>query len=305
MLDLFNLPKNIGNADVQVFTCADNNNFNLSTYLIPRGKSMLYIYAVGSGGGGGGGFTGAAASARGGGGGGASGVQSTLFVPIHLLPQRLYVRVHSGGSGGLVGTGNALAGNASEVYCTNATTVATIEKILTANGGNAGSNGTIAAGGTAGSSTIANTAANMPLCGLGIFNSLASQAGTAGGAHTGAAGVAISLPITGLTIMGGTGGGGVTAADRAGGSITNIPGSLVSESRPINAAAGTNDGSGGYMARNMFWDYGGLGGGASNAGVGGNGGNGSYGCGGGGGGGGTTGGRGGNGGSGLVVMIAW
>jgi len=300
----FHLPTNLGNADVQIFTCANNNNFNLSTYFVPRGKSMLYIYAVGSGGGGGGGFTGAAASARGGGGGGASGVITTLLVPTCLLPTILYVRVHTGGAGGLVGTGNALSGNASEVYLTNGTTIATIEKLLTANGGNAGNNGSATAGGTGGSLVSANTAANMPLCGAGVFNSIISQSGSNGGAHTGNPGVTLTVPTSGANVMGGTGGGGVTGTGFAGGLISGSAGSLITQSIPTTAGIGGH-GSGGFSLPNLMYHFPGLGGGSSNAGVGGDGGNGGYGCGGGGGGGGTTGGRGGDGGSGLVVMIAW
>lgn len=310
MLDLFNLPTNSGKADIQVFTShVKNGDASLQTYKKPRGKSMLYIYAVGSGGGGGGGFTGVAGSARGGGGGGGSGAQSTLLVPMHLIPNELYLMVHNGGAGGAVGSAGG-AGVPSYVWIpmgsgANIPTNTLINGGISGGGGGGGAAGSASAGGTGGTAASVATIATMPLAGLGLYNVLAGQAGTNGGAHTGAAGTNISLPVTGLTVMGGTGGAGTTSADFAGGAITAVSDSLISESRPINAAAGSNNGSGGYTAPSIFWDFCGLGGGSSNTGVGGDGGNGSYGCGGGGGGGGTTGGRGGNGGSGLVVMIAW
>jgi hypothetical protein len=144
-----------------------------------------------------------------------------------------------------------------------------------------------------------------PLAGLGIWNSTVGQVGTAGGVQTGAGGTNIAFPTIGLLTMGGTGGGGTTFGDFVGGGITAIANSLLSDIRPTNAAAGSNDGSGGFNVMKPFFSFPGMGGGASNAGVGGRGGNGFYGSGGGGGGAGTTGGRGGDGGNGLVIIVSY
>jgi hypothetical protein len=105
--------------------------------------------------------------------------------------------------------------------------------------------------------------------------------------------------------MGGSGGAGTTAADFAGGIITAITNSYLSEIRSAGAAAGSFDGPSGFLSRNPFFSFAGLGGGASNAGIGGNGGNAAPGSGGGGGGGGTTGGVGGRGGDGIVIITCW
>lgn len=304
MLDLFNLPFP-GNADIQVFTAHGTASTGvIQSYLVPRGKSTLFIYCLSAGGGGGGGFSGAAGTARGGGGGGASGGFSTLLINANLLPRQLYVYVERGGTGGAAGSG----GNGTNVgsHVTIAPSLATVTNyVLTSPLANASGAGSASAGGTGGAALAASAITSCPLAGLGLFSSFGGQNGTAGGAHTGLAGTAISLPTTGINVMGGTGGGGTTSADFAGGAITAVSNSYISESRPEAATAGSIGGSGGFKLKDLMFNYPGLGGGSSNTGVGGDGGNGGFGCGGGGGGGGTTGGRGGNGGSGLVVMIAW
>jgi hypothetical protein len=106
-------------------------------------------------------------------------------------------------------------------------------------------------------------------------------------------------------ILGGTGGGGSTSADFAGGNITAVSNTPFLQSS--GGAAGSNPGNPGFRFGQFPLLYGGTGGGASNSTTGGAGG---YGCvpgagGGGGGAGVTTGGRGGDGGPGLVIMIAW
>lgn len=301
MLDFFNLPTNLGNADVQVFS-----GRNEDRYRVPRGKTMLFIYAVGAGGGGGGGLTGISGSQRGGGGWGGSGAVGTLLVPIFRLPDLLTIHTPLGGQGG----GSGVAGGSgipSGIYWGNSGAAEPTNLIMRTSNGNAngGGAGTNVAGGAGGVAVSAQTIGNMPMAGLGLYNLFAGQAGTAGGNNT--VGGAIALPVTGINVMGGTGGGGIinAAGGVAGGLITGVTSSYVSDSRPINAAGGSNNGSGSFLPDKLFFNYSGMGGGASNAGVGGNGGNGGYGSGGGGGGGGTTGGKGGNGGSGLVVMIAW
>jgi hypothetical protein len=116
--------------------------------------------------------------------------------------------------------------------------------------------------------------------------------------------IAHHIPVTGVVTMGGTGGGGTTAADFAGGPITAIAGSFLSEQRPAQAAAGSN-GGGSAQSWEPFFSFSGMGGGSSNAAAGGEGGNGAYGSGGGGGGAGVGGSRGGNGGNGIVVITCW
>jgi hypothetical protein len=302
MLDLFDIAK-YPKADIQIFTCGDLNNTNYSNYLVPRGKSMLFIYAVGGGGGGGGGFTGVASSTRGGGGGGGSGSISTLVVPIHLLPHKLFVRVNPGGGGGKVGVGNSGVGRPSVVHLAEATTIPTADILLTTSGGSGGGNGTSSVGGSSGGSGGATTAGNMPLAGIGLWSSFAGQAGVAGGTPAGGPAVASAIPVTGINVMGGAGGSGTTSSDQGGSSITGITSSKLSESRPQQNVTG--NGSGGFTLRDLFFNFPGMGGIALNSAAGGDGGNGAFGCGGGGGGAGTTGGRGGDGGSGLIIMIAW
>ena len=304
MLDLFNFASN-PKADVQVFIGMEPSNNIWRTYNVPRGKSMLFIYSCAGGGGGAGGASGAAGTARGGGGGGPSNTVTTLMVPLSLVPSILFIAVGGGGIGGAADTAGGRGAATTVAVAPNFTATNTLLTTFGTAATNPALPGTSSAGGAGGFSTSASIISNMPLAGLGLWQTIAGQVGTNGGAHTGAAGGAQSLPTSGANVMGGTGGGGVTATDQAGGLITGVTSSLISEGRPINAPAGSNNGSGGFNLNNLFFSYPGLGGGSSNAGTGGAGGNGGYGCGGGGGGAGVTGGRGGDGGPGVVVMIAW
>ena len=295
-----------GKADVQIFEGWATVDLQWRTWIKPRGKTMCSIFALASGGGGGGGFTGAAAAARGGGGGGGSGGQASWTGPLFSLPNAMSIQAGQGGAGS---TGSGVAGGAG-----NATRIALVPKtaasvpanqLLAMGGATGGGAGTGAAAGAAGAAGAIPTLATSPLFGMGTLQFLAGQAGAAGGVQTGAVGVNATIPVTGLRCMGGSGGGGVTAADFAGGGVTSITDAYLSETRPIACAAGSNPGSGGFFMLNPFWSWPGMGGGASNASVGGVGGPGAFGSGGGGGGGGTTGGRGGDGGPGLVVIICW
>lgn len=264
---------------------------------------MLYILCIGGGGGGGGGFTGAAAASRGGGGGGGGSGQLSLIIPICLVPDILYIQSGMGGLGVSSGGGVAPSGILSHVSIfpdSNA------QNLVATSGGVAaagGTTGTGAAAGAAGAGGGAAVIGGMLFSGLADWTSQAGQAGSAGGAQTGATGASLALPSSQF-IMGGTGGAGTASADFAGGGLTSSAGALISTSRPMLAAAGSNPGSSGHNFWKPFFSYSGLGGASSNTGVGGAGGYGSWGSGGGGGGGGTTGGRGGNGGSGLVIMLA-
>lgn len=271
----------------------------------PTWARMLTILAFSGGGSGGGGFSAAAAAARGGGGGGGGSGMSRLIVPADVIPDVLYLQVGAGGAP--VGAG--VAGNAGRLSAVSVAPNNTATNLLLVSGAAApggGGAGTGAAAGAAGTAGTIATAAGCPLSGLGVATFIAGQAGIIGGAQTGAAGGTQTIPTTGVPCMGGTGGAGVTAADQAGGLITAIANSYISEVRPPQSAAGSVNGSHGVELmppRSMMWSFPGMGGSASDAGVGGNGGDAAFGSGGGGGGGGTTGGRGGRGGPGRIIII--
>jgi hypothetical protein len=303
MLDLGHLPRSQG-ADVQVFTLPSTvTSIEWHTWQKPRGASFVNFFIVGGGAGGGGGFTGVATTARGGGGGGGSSAVSRWSAPAYLLPDVLFIQVGAGGAG--VGSGGGTAGSGvNSLVCVapsnNTSNLVTSSGTAPTGGGT----GTGAAVGAAGAAGVAVGASN-PFCSLGNFNALVGQVGIAGGAVAGGVGGAQALPTASACTMGGTGGGGTTSADFAGGLITAAAGVLISDYAPSNAAAGSFDGCGGPILWRPWFSYCGMGGGSSNAAAGGNGGPGAYGSGGGGGGGGTTGGTGGNGGSGIVIVTAW
>lgn len=271
-------------------------------FLRPPGHTMLHMLLLSGGAGGGNGFTRAAAAAGGGGGSGGGSGQTSVLIPWSLLPDRLYVQAGAGGAPGA-------AGVLSYVAIAPDTTASNVVAVSGNAAPTAGGNGTGAAAGAAGVAGTIATLANMPLAAAGVFQLLAGQAGVAGGAQTGAIGVAITIPTTGLRCMAGSGGAGTTSADFAGGVVTAITNSYLSECRPAGAAAGSFRGSGGHplftTSNSLLFAFGGLGGSSSNTSTGGDGGAGSFGCGGGGGGAGTTGGTGGPGGPGLVQLTSW
>ena len=191
-----------------------------------------------------------------------------------------------------------------------------------------GSGGGVAAGATAGAlgaGGAKSTITNALLAGLSIQGfvaaaadiSLVGQSGLAGG--TTVAGAALSLPVTGLVVTGGTGGGGlpaVSTAGTAGGALTvngAFPPQVGGAGGAVTPTAGSNGSNGGQPIPGLRFFFGGTGGGSSGLGAttgasGGNGGAGGYGCGGGGAGGSFTGSpaaTGGNGGHGLVIITAW
>lgn len=305
-MDFGHFPTNKGAAEVfYVIGSATVDSSQWRTWSKPRGKTMCQIFCMGSGAGGGGGFTRAAAAAGGGGGGGGSGGVIRGIFQLDLLPDTLHLQVGAGGVGGAAGAAGS-PGILSYVSIDPSSSAVSVllrssNAVPTAGGG-----GTGAAAGTAGAGgTITTVASQMALGGLGLYREIAGQGGTAGGAQTGANGAAQSIPVTGIVCMGGTGGGGTTSADFAGGIITASANTRISEYRPQNALAGSNDGSGGYLLESPFWSFPGMGGGSSNTGVGGRGGDGGPGSGGGGGGAGTTGGRGGAGGPGMIIITCW
>ena len=306
MLDAFHLPTPYGAADVQEFRAATTQtNTQWQTWQKPRGKSMLTAIVIGGGAGGGGGFTAAAAAARGGGGGGGSSGVTRITVPLVLLPDTLYLQVGQGGIG--VGSGGGTAGSGIRSFLAVFPDFAASNVIATScaadpTGGGTGTGAAVGAAGGAGTIAVIGS---MPLAGYGHFDVIAGQSGATGGAVAGAIGNPVSIAVTSCLTQGGAGGAGTTSADFAGGLITAIAASLLSERRPLGAAAGSFKGSAGFLNRQPFFSYGGNGGSSSNTLAGGDGGSGGPGSGGGGGGGGTTGGRGGDGGAGIILMVAW
>ena len=300
---MFHLPGRFTN--VAIFnTPSTVTNLEWATWTQPRGVSMAHIICIAGGAGGGGGFS--AVTDRGGGGGGGSAGITSVTIPLYYLPKQLFIQVGAGGAGGAAGAAGAngvfsFVGVAPDSTASNVIAHSGNARPL---GGAAGTAVGSAAGGAAG--TIA-LIAQMPLAGPGQFALIAGQAGSAGGLATGAAGADVAIPVTSTYCMGGTGGGGAGVATQfAGGGVTSIASSLLSESRPSASIAPSGAGSGGFpMSGLPLWNWGGLGGASVIAGTGGNGGPGSFGAGGGGGGAGTTGGRGGDGGSGLVVILCW
>jgi len=305
MLDLGHLAEK-SRCDVQVFNRPSTvTNTQWLTWTRPRGTSMLFAYVEGGGAGGGGGLTAGAGTARGGGGGGGSSGSTRILVPSILLPETLFLQVGAGGVG--VTTGTGASGVLSYIAIAPNTTASNVLAVSGAAAAVGGTTGTAAAAGTGGAAGTIAVIASMPLAGLGMYFMIAGQAGQAGGAHTGANGVATTIPVTGALTQGGSGGAGTTAADFNGGLVTAIAGSYLSNARPIGAAAGQYAGCGGPAF--PFFSFAGLGAASDNT-TGGapcTGGNGAPGSGGGGGGGNPTGssGKGGDGGAGQIVMISW
>lgn len=304
MRDVLHIPTGT-TAEVAIFTLPSTvTNLQWDTWEKPRGKSMLHAIVIGGGGGGGGGFTRASGAGAGGGGGGGSGV-TRITMPLLYLPAQLYVQVGAGGQGQVSGGGTAGSGLLSYLAIYPDTTASNVLALSGAAAAVGGGTGTVATAGAAGTAGTIAVIGSMPLAGMGQFAVIAGQAGIIGAAASNTAGGAQAIPVTSVLCMGGGSGAGTNTTDQAGGTITAIANSFLSQSAPVGAAAGSNDGGSGPMLWAPMFSFCGMGGSSSNAGVGGVGGNGNYGSGGGGGGAGTTGGRGGDGGSGLVILIAW
>lgn len=273
------------------------------------GVTNLSIIGWGGGGGGGAGAVGANSTAAAGGGGGSSAQTMVTLTGPHI-PDVMYVSVGFGGAA----SGNGQNSRVS-IFPDN-----TVNNCLwSATRGAAGGNAAAGTAGAAGAAGGVMTIASMPLGGAGTYNFLAGQAGIIGGAAV--AGAALTLPVTGLLVTGGTGGGGLPAAatiGTAGGAFT-VAGRFPAQPGGIGGAAATTPptgGSNGFQAiPGLRFYYGGTGGGsthgsATGAGlVGAPGGAGGIGSGGGGGGGALTGSTatniGGRGGDGLVIIVAW
>ena len=189
-------------GETQIFR-GGGRNLKTEVWRKPKGHTMAQILAIGAGGGGGAGVIGANSVAAGGGGGG-SGGQSRLTIPLILLPDVLFVQVDPGTAGG--------GGVATLSTCVDLTIANCV--LLVANGGGVGSAGSAGVGGAGGANASTATIATCPLAGLGIFQFLGGQAGGVGGAAITAADV--TLPVIGLVVTGGVGGGGLPAAATAG-----------------------------------------------------------------------------------------
>jgi hypothetical protein len=291
-LDLLHIPSITGNSDVQIFYGnSQAAGVSWQTWEKPRGKSMVNIQLFGKGGNGGLGVVGAN-SLAGGGGGGGSGSETSIIMPLALLPDQLYLSLAG------VSQTTTLAS-----YITVGVPVAITpwnNVLMIANGGGNGGNAAAGAGGALGAAGAIATVATMPLGWRYADLALAGVAGIVGGAAV--AGGAYTLILTGQRLCGGTGGGGLpaaAAAGTAGGSytITAPTTGLPAHNAPAGVATATippDNGNHGYQAIAGYF-YGGTGGGsthgtATGAGlVGSVGGNGAPGCGGGGNGGCLTG----------------
>lgn len=309
MLDYFNLPKN-SVADIQEFK--GNSvvaGVTWQTWTKPRGVTMCHIFLLGQGGGGGTGVIGANSVSAGGGGGG-SGGQTSVTIPAFMLPDTLFIS-----------TGATASGNGAASYVSISPNTTANHTVAIANGGGGGGNASAGTGGAAGSAGSIATVGTMPL-GWSFANlALAGQAGIIGGAAV--AGGALTLPVTGLLVTGGTGGGGLPAAAAAGtnGGAFTVPAAPSQFPPQIGgqgSATATNpadNGSNGWTGMNkLLYSYGGTGGASTHGTATGgglvqsSGGVGGYGCGSGGMGGALTGSAAGivsRGGLGYCLIICW
>ena len=290
MLDFSHIPTQFGAANVQTFIgISANATSNWQTWQKPRGKSMCNILLIGKGGNGGLGVVGANSTAAGGGGGG-SGGQTSLTMPLWAIPDILHLS--------LAGMNPSITAISSYVAIAPGVVNAN-NTIALANGGGVGGNASGATAGAAGGAGAVATAAGMPLGFPWADALLVGQAGIIGGVAV--AGGALTLPVTGLLVTGGTGGGGLPAAAAVGtnGGAFTAAGAFPPQIGGKGAAAATTppeNGSGGYNPiSGLFYGYGGTGGGSTHGSATGAGliasigGNGAPGCGGGGNGGSLTG----------------
>lgn len=320
MLDFNNILATPG-ADIQYFQGpATTTLVQWQTWRKPRGARWIHLLGVGGGGGGGAGIN--TITTSGSGAGGSSGGQTSVMIPAMFVPDTLYIQAGRGGAGATTSGGLGTAGIITYVCIAPYTTIAPAGTLLLATGGTAGTvAATLDTGGGAPAAVSAATIAGMCLAGRGFFILLAGQVGAIGSAQ-GNPSVSITPPTTGLMVTGGAGGGGSFAgAGTAGGSIPafnfSFP-TIGSEFLPLPISGGTaavtstpaGPAGGGFISRNLLFNFGGAGGGGATTTAGGlasAGGDGAPGCGGGGGGGMTTTNstiaRGGNGGPGFVYII--
>lgn len=295
-IDITHIFGNTGDSDVQIFVGnSQTAGASWQTWEKPKGKSMVNIQLFGKGGNGGLGVVGANSTAAGGGGGGCGG-ETSITMPLALLPDQLFLSL-----AGLSQT-TTLAS-----YITVGVPVAITpwnNVLMIANGGGNGGNGAAAVGGGAGAAGAIATVATMPLGWRYADLALPGVLGIIGGAAV--SGANFTLSVLGNRLCGGTGGGGLGAAAAAGttgGSytITAPTTGFPAHDAPAAVSVGTatvppGNGNNGYQITYMGgYFYGGTGGGSTHGTATGGGlyasvgGNGAYGCGGGGNGGALTG----------------
>lgn len=252
---MFELPQSKQNVTVLMGNSATSGASWIPWYK-PQNATLISILLVGKGGAGGTGVIGANSTAAGGGGGG-SGAQTRVDIPAWAIPDVLYF---SGGHASLTTTVHS--------YLAIQPNTTANHTLAYAGGGANGGNASGATAGAAGAAGGAGTAALMPL-GWGFPQlAMGGQAGIIGGTTVSAA--ALTLPVTGLMVTGGTGGGGLPAAATAGtngGSFTvpAAPSPFPAQAGGQGSATATNpaaNGADGFenVVRGLFYNYGGTGG---------------------------------------------
>lgn len=179
----------------------DIKEFDLSsTYSIPNGTALIYIFAVGAGGGGGSGRRRALATSQncfGGGSGAGGSVVQMVYLRDQIPGNLLYIEIGAGGNGGAGRTAdnlNGLSGSIGGGTSVNLDSSGNY-KLLRAVGGTGGSGGTTLSG-TAGAGRLNNQYG---------YHSASSTAGSGGGTS----GAATSNQVAQYFGKGGAGGGGL------------------------------------------------------------------------------------------------
>lgn len=290
----------------QVFYFTGTNGWQ--TWTKPQNCKWVNFFLVGGGAGGQGGGIGAA-STRSGGNGGGSAAFAYITVPAFAIPDRLYILVASGGTGGVSG-GSPTGGSGGLSYVCALPDITSPYNILMKSG-TAGAGTTLAQN----AGTVI-TAADILLSQIAFVSAYAGQSGGLGGNSSTPA---TNVTPTGIPFTGGAGGAGCSSVGTLGASasivgILDFP-TISGGTNTAVQSATANPGNNGYSTRENFigphfrtpmFFTGGAGGGAASQtlGVGGKGGDGALGCGGGGGGAGgnSTAGVGGRGGDGFVMI---
>ena len=266
--------------DIQTFVGQSTTTLiTWQTWRKPRGAKMVYMLAVGGGSSGGTGVNTAVSS--GGGAGGGTGGQSSLLIPAMFLPDVLYIQAGQGGAPIITSGGVGAIGTPTYVTIEAANAVIAQATVLFATAGPVtGAAATASAGGVAGSAAAVATLANMPLGARGQSTLLAGQAGSAGGSGVPAIGGTVTIPLTGLIVTGGTGGGGANASVATGsnGGPINLTTAMLGTEffssliGGVGSATSTPSlpGMPGYSAKNFMMNYGGTGGGGTSNTAGGN-----------------------------------
>ncbi len=254
-ISMFELPQSSQNVTI-LYGNSLTSGASWIPWVKPQNARGINILLVGKGGRGGTGVVGANSTAAGGGGGG-SGGQTQLTLPAWAVPDVLYF---SGGSPTVTTTIHS--------YLAIRPNTTANHTLAYAGGGGTGGNASGATAGAAGGAGGAGTAALMPL-GFGWDATvLAGQAGIIGGTTVAAA--ALTLPVTGLLVTGGTGGGGLPAAAAAGtsgGSFTvpAAPSPFPAHAGGAGSATATNPANNGAdgikeVVPGLLYNYGGTGG---------------------------------------------